>query len=107
MGNIIKFDCLTGLKPAEVIESVMLINDEEALAKYYKPESNAIEHFKFPEIFFRITKKAYISLVNNATMDIATSVESACDLSYNAIRFAARKRKIKCDILYCRKIHAS
>jgi hypothetical protein len=33
-GNIIKFDCLTGLRPAEAVESVRLINDKEAFAKY-------------------------------------------------------------------------
>ena len=58
MGNIIKFDRLTGLRPAEAVESVRLINDKEKLQMYYKPERNALEHFRFPDIFFRTTKKA-------------------------------------------------
>jgi hypothetical protein len=29
MGQIIKFACLTGLRPAEAVESVGLINDKE------------------------------------------------------------------------------
>ena len=38
MGQIIKFACLTGLRPAEAVESVRLINDKEEFAKYYNPE---------------------------------------------------------------------
>jgi hypothetical protein len=37
-GNIIKFDCLTGLRPAEGLESIRLINDKDAFVKYHKPE---------------------------------------------------------------------
>jgi hypothetical protein len=33
MAQIIKFACLTGLRPAEVVDSVRLINDKEALHK--------------------------------------------------------------------------
>jgi hypothetical protein len=63
MGNIIKFNCLTGLRPAEAVESVKLLNDKEAFAKYYNPGRNALEHFRFPDIFLRQTKNAYISFV--------------------------------------------
>jgi hypothetical protein len=38
MGQIIKFAFLTGLRPAEAVESVRLINDKEEFAKYYNPE---------------------------------------------------------------------
>jgi hypothetical protein len=54
---------LTGLRPAEAVEAVRLINDKEKLIAYYKPERNALEHFRFSEVFFRQTKKAYISFV--------------------------------------------
>jgi hypothetical protein len=64
MGQIIKFAVLTGLRPAEAVESVRLINDKEAFEKNYKPERMALEHFRFPEVFFRQTKKAYISFVS-------------------------------------------
>jgi len=63
-GSIIKFACLTGLRPAEAAEAVKLINDKDKSQMYYKPERNALEHFHFPDIFFRQTKKAYISFVS-------------------------------------------
>jgi hypothetical protein len=62
MAQIVKFACLTGLRPAEAVESVRLINDKEAFPKYYNPKPQALEHFRFPDIFLRQTKKAYISL---------------------------------------------
>ena len=34
MANIVKFACLTGLRPAGAGESVRLINDKEAFPKY-------------------------------------------------------------------------
>jgi hypothetical protein len=46
MAAIIKFDCLTGLRPSEAVEAVRLINDREAFAKYYNPQRQALEHFR-------------------------------------------------------------
>ena len=59
MGKIIKFGCLVGLRASEVIESVRLLNVGVNLQPhYYNPERQALEHFRFPEIFLRQTKKA-------------------------------------------------
>lgn len=57
MGKIVQFRCLVGLRSAEIVESVKLINDREAFAKYYNPERQALEHFRFPDVFLRPTKK--------------------------------------------------
>jgi hypothetical protein len=61
-GQIIKFACLVGLRPAEVVESVKLINDKETFAKYYNPDRQALEHYKFGKQFLRTTKTCYISV---------------------------------------------
>lgn len=63
MSQIIKFDCLVGLRPAEIVESVRLINKGEFYPTYYNEEHQALEHFRFPKIFLRQTKKAFISFV--------------------------------------------
>jgi hypothetical protein len=57
MARIIDFACITGLRPSEVIESVRLLISGEN-KKYYNEERQALEHFRFPEIFIRQTKKA-------------------------------------------------
>jgi hypothetical protein len=111
MGQIVKFAVLTGLRPGEVEESVRLINQPVVAGnKYYNPERQALEHFRFPEIFLRRTKKAYISFV---TEDMLPRVPEVGGInkddvpSYTAIRQACRKKGIYCNMAYCRKIFAS
>jgi hypothetical protein len=107
MGQIIKFACLTGLRPAETVESVRLINDKVTLAKYYNPERQALEHFRFPSIFLRQTKKAYISFVTPEMLNMVRYTESSTIPTYNAIRLTCRRKGVYMDMRYCRKIFAS
>jgi hypothetical protein len=62
MPEIIRFACLTGLRPSEACESVKLLPQQEA--NYYNPERQALEHFRFAHIFLRPTKKAYLSYLS-------------------------------------------
>jgi hypothetical protein len=74
MAQIIKFNCLTGLRPSEAVQSAKLLNAAKEGAfeeKYYNPEPKALEHFRFPKVFLRTTKKAYISFVSPDILDIA------------------------------------
>jgi hypothetical protein len=52
MGQIVKFAVLTGLRPSEAVESVRLLSERQAL-----------EHFRFPSVFLRKTKKASFLLL--------------------------------------------
>lgn len=115
MAQIVKFAVLTGLRPGEVIESVKLFlmaGHNSSQVKYYNPERQALEHFRFPEIFLRTTKEAYISFV---TVDMIEGSTENSDFgkisreppSYTAIRQACRKRGIHCDLRYGREIFAS
>jgi len=109
MGQIIKFACLTGLRPAEAVESVRLINDKEEFTKYYNPERQALEHFRFPSVFLRQTKKAYISFVTPEMLDMVRHTEPSSSTipTYNAIRLTCRRKGIYMDMRFCRKIFAS
>ena len=74
-GNTIKFACLVGLRPSEVLESVRLLLKDDGQGSqiqepYYNPERQALEHFRFPDIFIRQTKKAYISYVTLTTCSL-------------------------------------
>ena len=57
MGNIIKFDRLTGLRPAEAVEAVRLINDVDKTTTYYKPKRSALEHFQIPRHILKYADK--------------------------------------------------
>jgi hypothetical protein len=118
MARIVQFACLVGLRPAEVIESVKLINDKEASPTYYNESRQCLEHYKFPSLFLRQTKKCYVSFVTSEIVDIVRNNNSAQSSllpdnkkeeipSYNAIRLTCRRRAIKCDLRFCRKIYGS
>ena len=108
MARIVKFACLIGLRPSEVVESVRLLN-AQCTTQYYNPERQALEHFRFPEIFLRETKKAFISFVKPEMIEPVKSLNTAVFNvpSYNAIRHACRRSGINMDMRYCRKIFAS
>ena len=106
MGKIIKFAVLTGLRPVEVVESVKLRNAKKDVSKYFNPKRQGLEHFRFPEIFLRQTKKAYISFIT--LENLQPIVNLGCKTpGYNSIRLACQRRGIKCDMRYCRKLFAS
>jgi len=111
MSRIIKFACLVGLRASEVVESVRLLNEQDLAhtmqaASYYNPERQALEHFRYPEVFLRQTKKAYISFVTPSMIEGLSPIGERVP-SYNAIRLACYYQGIKCSMRYCRKIFAS
>ena len=61
MGQIVRFALLTALRPAEAVESVMLINSN-AFDNYYDSQQMTLSHYKFSQ-FLRTTKKCYIFFV--------------------------------------------
>jgi intergrase/recombinase len=111
MGQIVKFGTLVGLRSAEIVESVRLINRPSGKFpedRYYNPEQQALLHYKFPQ-FLRTTKKAYLSFVTpDMLQEVRTPEWRAQKVpSYNAIRLTCQRRGITCDMRYCRKIHAT
>jgi hypothetical protein len=64
MGQVIKFACLVGLRPTEVCDSVRLLNSSSYRGHYYNEERQELQHFRFPDLFIRQTKKAS-KLYNN------------------------------------------
>lgn len=63
-----------------------------------------LEHFRYPEIYIRRTKKAYISRVTDLVLDIA---KHCGDHSYSALKLMIRRRGIGMHMAFCRKIFAT
>jgi intergrase/recombinase len=82
------------------------VKDKEVFPKYYKPERQALEHFRFHEIFFRQTKKAYISIVSPDILELVENLDKV-PKSYSDIRLACYTSRIKCELRFARKIFAS
>jgi hypothetical protein len=108
--NIFIFCTLTGLRTNECFEAIRLINNPEHFQTYYQESKQTLEHFRFPQLFIRRTKAAYISLVTPEFLDIARNTVTPC--KYTKIMHAVvRSKKLRINgemnMHYCRKIFAS
>jgi intergrase/recombinase len=90
---------LTGLRPAEACTSLRLLKERKG--EYLTNDKKILENFRFPKIFMRRTKNAYISLTFEKLFEIT---ESLAPLSYNSLRLALRRHNLKLNISICRKI---
>jgi intergrase/recombinase len=95
-----------------VLESVRLINNisvntriNPSSSYYYNPQRQALEHFRFPEIFIRQTKKAYLSFVTPEMLDIVHQVNNVPTIG--AITKVCHRRHTRMDMHLTRKIFAS
>jgi intergrase/recombinase len=104
MALVVRHAVLTGLRPNEACESVRLIS--LSIDKYYNPQLQALEHYKFPKQFIRTTKNTFISYITLDNLQ-QIGVLGAKTPSLNAIRKACRHRNIAMDMSYRRKISAS
>jgi hypothetical protein len=104
-GTVIKFACLTGLRPSECVESVKLLNSEGANC-YYNPEQQRLEHFRFPEIFIRRTKVAYISIITKEQLS-GIGILGSRTPTYSSVRHKLNRMGLSMNMNYCRKIFSS
>ena len=111
MGRIVKYGCLVGLRASEIIESVRLLNGDATTStrRYFNPERQALEHFRFPQIFIRQTKKAYISFITKEQLSAIgiLGCKTLVPTTLNAITLACRRNGIKMEMHLTRKIFAS
>jgi intergrase/recombinase len=108
MAAIIRFAVLTGLRPTEACESVRLLksSSKDELFNYYNQDQQCLEHFRFPDIFLRTTKKAYLSYLSLDNYHYFANLGPQTP-TWNAIRMACQHRYIKMEMRLCRKIHGS
>jgi hypothetical protein len=102
-GNILVFNDLSGLRPKEACESIKILNGK-GQEEYLNKNAMVLEHFRYPEIFIRRTKKAYISIVTDSILEL---VKQSSICGYNALRLAVKKRGLDMNMAYCRKIFAT
>ncbi len=103
-GNLLLYCTLTGLRAAEAIESVKIIKNENLYSRYVSKDRDMLKHYEFPDVFIRSTKKAYISIINDYTINLA---KSCSNVNVNTFRSFFTRRKIPLIMNYCRKIFAT
>jgi intergrase/recombinase len=66
LSDFIDFMLVSGLRFEEAINSYNLIIDlakEDRLSEYYNNEKQALEHYRFKQLFIRRTKKAFLTFI--------------------------------------------
>jgi hypothetical protein len=102
-GNYILFNTMTGLRPDESYNAIKLIKNN--LNEYVERERMLLLHYKFPSIFLRISKKAYISIINSKILETATDTIDM--INYDSIRKKIKEIGFGMNMYYCRKVFAT
>ncbi len=97
----IKFILHSGLRPEEGCKAINLIVRDP---NYLDRSNMILQHFKYPQIFLRRTKNAYITFV---TEEMVKWAEEVAPITYMAIRQACRKRGLPCKVKLLRKVWAT
>ena len=100
--NNLIYCTLTGLRAEESCQSISLIKSD--LTNYINTKNATIEHFRYPTIFLRKTKQAYISVINETILEIA---KKSGNYNYNTLRCYLKRKGISMNMNYCRKIFAT
>jgi intergrase/recombinase len=74
------------------------------LQTYLKRDKMILEHYRYPTIYIRNSKKAFISVVDDTIIRIGFE---AVNCGYNALRNYLVRRKLGMNMLYCRKLFAA
>jgi intergrase/recombinase len=100
--KILLFSTLVGLRPQESISSINLIKENQN--DYLQDNKLILQHYKYPAVFFRRTKKAYTSVIIRPVLDLA---HESGNHSYNALRLMINRHSLDMNMSYCRKIFAT
>jgi hypothetical protein len=101
-GNILLYNTLTGLRPDEACKGIILLQKERD--NYLRKDLKILEHFKYPDIFLRKTKEAYISVITDSMLELA---KQCSNCGYNALRLAVKRKGTEMNMAFCRKIFAT
>jgi intergrase/recombinase len=104
VGNILLFNTLTGLRPEESQKAIYLIKTRGN--EYINKNRGLLLHYLYPNIFFRTTKKCYISIINDEILEIVESI-GLRDSYYYTVRSAFDRQRLKMNMYFCRKVFAT
>jgi intergrase/recombinase len=96
--SFLRFLAVSGLRKEEAITSfnkIIELNRTDSLMEYYIEESNALEHFKYKQLFLRNTKNVYVSIVPSSLIIEICNAEC---VTYPAILKRLRKNGLKCRL---------
>jgi len=102
------FDVATGLRPNEACMSCGLIStlsEKGRLNEYWNKDLLMLEHFKFPEIFLRKSKNAYISFVPQKVLELVMRIKPK--FPYWTLGSLLKRRALPVKTMQLRKLYAT
>ncbi|MEM3922004.1 MAG: integrase [Nitrososphaerota archaeon] len=99
--NEVHFLALSGLRPGEAFLAIKTFHEKGEI--YFNPQLMVLEHYKFPEAFFRRSKKAFITVLDEELLE---ALKCSKSITYNALRCHLR-RKGHVKLNYFRKLYAT
>ena len=104
VNNILLFSTLTGLRPEEAQKAIYLIKTKRT--EYVDEGKMLLLHYRYPNMFFRVTKKCYISIVNSNMLSLLDPIPLR-ESYYYTVRRAFEEIGRRMNMYYCRKIFAT
>ena len=106
--TVLVFDALTGLRPNEAITSCRLItelSEKNKLSSYLDKELMMLQHFRFPDLFLRKSKNAYISFITPELLDLVIATKPR--ITYSALDTKIGRLGFNIQTKQLRKIYAT
>jgi len=107
-GTALIFNALTGLRPNEGVIACNLIvklSRQKQLDCYLDNDLMMLQHFRFPKLFLRRSKNAYISFITPELLSLVLKHKPT--FKYKGLHSALRKRKMKNKTKHLRKLFAT
>ena len=104
----VSFIALTGLRIVEARNSISLVtklSEQNKLNEYLDRDLMMLQHFRYPKIFLRKSKNAYISFISNDLLDLVLQYKPS--LNHDDLKSRLRKRGLKIQLKYLRKMHGT
>ena len=96
------------LDGGRMFQAIRVIHAERD--KYLNKDRGILEHFKYPNLFIRRTKKAFINLTIPKVLEttVKESGSSSCqNITYYGSGLHMRPKGIQMHMKYCRRVYAS
>lgn len=101
--SLLVFASLTGLRPTEACTSCSLITNLSEIGRlddYLDKELMMLQHFKFPKLFLRRCKNAYISFISSDLLNLILEAKpivrySALDTKINRLGFSNQIKQLR------------
>ena len=101
--TVLVFDALTGLRPNEAVMSCNLITElskKGEIDLYLDKDLMMLQHFRFPDLFLRKSKNAYISFITPELLDLVLATKphikyTALDTKIGRLGFNTQTKQLR------------